>query len=59
MSEKTVVLTDMTTREDVVRLVNVFYERLRKDELLAPVFSNVNWDEHLHHVQFLEFHSAG
>jgi hemoglobin len=30
-----------------MRLVNVFYDRVRKDELLAPVFSAVDWETHL------------
>jgi hemoglobin len=32
----------------IADLVDTFYERVRKDELLAPVFAKVgNWDEHL------------
>jgi hemoglobin len=32
----------------IADLVDTFYERVRKDQLLAPVFARVgNWDEHL------------
>ncbi len=42
--------TDILTEEDIKTLVHRFYAKVRKDELLAPVFNAVikdNWDEHL------------
>lgn len=41
---------DIVKREDIVRLVDAFYERVRKDDLLGPVFENefqMNWEKHL------------
>jgi hemoglobin len=40
-------MKDITTRVDVEILVNRFYEQVRNDELLAPVFSRVDWVHHL------------
>lgn len=34
-------------RADIELLVHSFYERVRKDELLAPLFSHVDWPTHL------------
>lgn len=36
--------------EDIKSLVDDFYEKVRKDEVLEPIFNTVikdNWDEHL------------
>ena len=38
---------DITTREDIKVLVNEFYKKVQGDELLAPVFSHVDWPHHL------------
>lgn len=41
---------DITTRADVENLVNVFYEKVRADALLGPVFTEiarVEWETHL------------
>ncbi|MBX2963889.1 MAG: group III truncated hemoglobin [Cyclobacteriaceae bacterium] len=38
---------DITTRDDVKLLVDRFYEKVNQDELLAPVFSHVDWPNHL------------
>ncbi len=41
---------DITTEEDVQKLVNTFYDKVNDDELLSPVFNgfaNVNWAAHL------------
>ena len=41
---------EITSREDIVLLVNAFYYQVKKDELLAPVFTDVahiNWTNHL------------
>ena len=43
-------LTDITTKEDIERLVNTFYGRVRADELLGPIFNSVigdHWETHL------------
>src|SRR5687768_7205112 len=37
---------DILDREDVNRLITSFYDKVRKDELLAPVFSHVDWEHH-------------
>ncbi len=36
--------------EDIEKLVYEFYARIRKDEILGPIFNDIigdNWDEHL------------
>ena len=41
---------DIGSREDIVRLVNGFYDRVRADETLAPIFegiARVDWAAHL------------
>ena len=41
---------DLTDREGIVLLVNGFYERIRADDQLGPIFSDVakvDWDSHL------------
>lgn len=43
-------LPDITTRADVELLVNTFYGKVREDQLIGPLFSEVarvNWDLHL------------
>jgi hemoglobin len=39
----------LESREDVSLLVNTFYSKVRKDELLAPVFNGIitDWPTHL------------
>ena len=42
--------SDITNRQDIVRLVDAFYERIRKDDKLGPIFediAHVNWETHL------------
>ena len=39
--------SDILTRKEVEQLVQRFYERVRNDKLLAPVFSHVDWPNHL------------
>jgi len=39
--------TDIKSREDIVTLVDRFYDRVRRDELLSPIFSHVDWPAHL------------
>lgn len=38
---------ELKVREDVERLVDLFYAKVREDTLLAPVFAHVDWPEHL------------
>ena len=41
---------DLCTADDIRTLVNSFYEKVREDDLLAPVFvdfAHVDWAEHL------------
>lgn len=43
-------LKDITTPEDVKLMVDRFYEKVNKDEMLSPVFNgfaHVDWEEHL------------
>lgn len=43
-------LPDLRNREDIIRLVDRFYQRIRSDEKLDPVFdqiAHVDWDSHL------------
>tara|TARA_R110002073_G_scaffold139232_2_gene289250 strand:- start:29320 stop:29718 length:399 start_codon:yes stop_codon:yes gene_type:complete len=39
----------INTRDDVFLLVDTFYRKIRKDELLGPIFNNQisDWDAHL------------
>ena len=41
--------TDITNREDVSLLVNSFYKKIRKDDILGPIFNTIisDWDAHL------------
>ncbi|WP_217605611.1 group III truncated hemoglobin [Chitinophaga sp. GbtcB8] len=41
--------TDITTEADIKKLVYTFYDKVRQDELLAPVFNGIikDWDPHL------------
>lgn len=38
---------DITSRQDIELLINRFYDKVKSDPLLAPVFSHVNWPKHL------------
>jgi hemoglobin len=41
---------DLTDRTDVVRLVDAFYDRVRADTILSPIFdgvARVDWGRHL------------
>jgi hemoglobin len=40
-------LPDINNKIDIETLVNRFYEQVQADELLAPVFSHVDWPNHL------------
>ena len=38
---------DINTRTDIEKLVNDFYDKVQRDQLLGPVFSHVDWAHHL------------
>jgi hemoglobin len=38
---------DITSRKDIELLVDKFYGRVKKDNLLAPIFEHVDWPNHL------------
>ena len=37
---------DIASREDVKKLVEDFYSKVRADQLIGPIFSHVDWDHH-------------
>lgn len=38
---------EIRNREEIETLVNLFYDKVKLDEMLAPIFAHVNWPEHL------------
>ena len=41
---------DIENREDIVVLINRFYEKVKKDEVIGYIFNDVakvNWEKHL------------
>ncbi len=38
---------DIKTRMDIENLVNLFYEEVKRDDLLSGFFTDVNWEKHL------------
>jgi hemoglobin len=44
--------TDIKNREDVAILVNTFYDKIRIDATLGPIFNGMisDWDSHLDHL---------
>lgn len=40
-------MDDIRSKQDVEQLVDQFYDRVLKDELLAPFFSKLNFSAHL------------
>jgi len=46
---KKVIKRDIESREDIFNIVSHFYTKIRKEEILGPIFNQVikNWDEHL------------
>ena len=41
---------DLTSRSEIIRLVDAFYDRVRDDDLLGPIFNDiarVDWAAHL------------
>lgn len=39
--------TDILGRKELEHLVNSFYDKVKADALLAPLFARVNWERHL------------
>ena len=40
-------LPDITDRNDVIKFVDRFYDKVKEDTLLGPEFAHVNWLHHL------------
>jgi hemoglobin len=43
-------LPDIQNRDDIMLLVNTFYEKVKGDDLLGPIFNErvkINWERHL------------
>ncbi len=40
-------MKEITGREDIILLVNNFYEKVKQDDLLGPLFTHVDWPHHL------------
>lgn len=38
---------DITLPEQIEQLVDLFYDKVKSDPLLAPLFSHVDWPKHL------------
>ncbi len=41
---------DITDRNDIILLVDTFYEKVARDAVIGPIFTvvaNVNWEQHL------------
>jgi hemoglobin len=40
-------LPDIEDRNDVIKFVDRFYDKVKEDSLLGPEFAHVNWSRHL------------
>lgn len=40
-------MNDITTRENIIVLVDTFYGKVLENEMLAPFFKRLNFDKHL------------
>lgn len=38
---------DITTRMDIEKMVDLFYQKVIKDDLLSGFFAKTNWEKHL------------
>ncbi|MFD1630221.1 group III truncated hemoglobin [Pseudopedobacter beijingensis] len=49
MNKNSVIYKDIKNKEDITELVLCFYNKIREDELLSPIFNAVikDWDSHL------------
>lgn len=43
---------DISTREDLLALVKAFYEKIKKDKTLGPIFIKIihDWPKHIEHI---------
>lgn len=40
-------MLEIKTRAEIITLVDRFYEKVKQDALLAPVFAHLDWPKHL------------
>ncbi len=40
-------MKEINDRSDIEILVNRFYDKVKKDELLGPLFAHIDWPKHL------------
>ncbi len=40
-------MKDITGRDDIILLVNSFYDKVKEDDLLKNIFAHVDWPAHL------------
>lgn len=45
-------MRDIENAQDVHELVQLFYQKVLRDELLSPYFKNLNWEDHLPKMEF-------
>ncbi len=53
---------DVENREDLEKLVRIFYDKVRKDEEIGPIFNSIitDWEPHLQKItDFWEQHIFG
>jgi hemoglobin len=48
-------MTDISSREDIFMVVSTFYSKVRKDELLGPIFNKMIEDWELHFERLTDF----
>jgi hemoglobin len=40
-------MKDIENRNDIIHLVDSFYDKVKADELLAPIFVHLDWPKHM------------
>ena len=40
-------MKELADRKDIILMVNSFYEKVKQDNLIGPVFAHVDWPHHL------------
>ncbi|MFL1896520.1 group III truncated hemoglobin [Aquimarina sp. 2-A2] len=45
-------LNDLETRNDIIKLITIFYSKVRKDSVLGPIFNGIinDWENHIIHI---------
>lgn len=38
---------DITNRSDLIKIVDLFYDKVQQDDILFKMFLHVNWEKHL------------